>query len=70
MKVIINTANNFKGCNGIELDVIEISGTRISVDIPRYGFNASKEPVGNFGTTADFNIKEVHSFAMNTYKRD
>lgn len=69
MKVTFNSKSNFKNCNGKELEVAEISGTRISVIIPRYGFNQKNEPVGNYDTVADFNISEIFSFGMRAYTK-
>ena len=68
MKVIFNTKSNFKNCNNQPLEVVEISGVRITAKIPRYGFNIKGQPVGNFDTNCDFTIDEIKQFEMNTYK--
>lgn len=70
MKVILKTKSNFKNCNYKPLDVIEISGTRITVLIPRHGFNLKDEAVGEFTTNADFHVNEIQSFSLNAYKRN
>lgn len=61
VKVVVETKSNFKGCNGVELDVVEMSGDRVTVDVPRYGFNLKGEPCGTFGHQADFTLSEVKS---------
>jgi hypothetical protein len=58
MKVIVKTKGNYKNANNIPLKVVEFHSTRVSVEVPLYGFNLLKEPVGQFVTT-DFNLKEV-----------
>lgn len=69
MKVIFKTKSNFKNCNHKELEVVEITGTRISVLIPRYGYNLKGQEVGLVDTVCDFNINEILTFSMNAYKK-
>lgn len=70
MKVIVKTKSNFKNCNHKELEVVEITGTRISVLIPRYGYGILQgEPIGEIDTVCDFNINEILTFSMNAYKK-
>lgn len=70
MTAIFKTKSNFKNCNNKPLEVVEITGTRISVLIPRCGFGLLQgEPIGEIDTVADFNIKELISFGMNAYKK-
>lgn len=71
MKVIFKTKSNFKNCNNKPLEVVEITGTRISVLIPRHGFGILQgEPIGEIDIVADFNINEILSFEMNAYKKN
>ena len=66
MKATVNTKSNYKNCNGQELDVVEISGTRVSCQVPRFGFNKSGESVGEFGTS-DFQLSEITNFSSHKF---
>ena len=61
MKAVMNTKSNYKNCNGVQLEVVECKGNRISCYVPYYGFHKS----GCFNVNrdrmiiADFSIKEV-----------
>ena len=54
MKVIVNTKSNYGGLNGKELDVVEIAGTRVTVQHFSNEFNKNIK--------IDFAISEVIRF--------
>lgn len=61
MKAVMNTKSNYKNCNGIQLEVVECKGTRISCYVPYNGFHKSGTHNINRDKMiiADFSIKEV-----------
>jgi len=61
MKAVMNTKSNYKNCNGIQLEVVECKGTRISCYVPYDGFdkNGSHNTNRDRMIVADFSTKEV-----------
>lgn len=54
MKAIFKTKSNYRNTNGKELNIVEVSGTRMTAKIPdeEYGF-----------LLVDFSVSELVSFA-------
>lgn len=61
MQAIMNTKSNYKNCNGIRLEVVEVKGKRISCYVPYNGFNKQGKPniKNDRNCIADFSIKEL-----------
>jgi hypothetical protein len=60
MKVTVNTKSNFRNLNGVELDVSEIHGTRVSCAVFNEDLNASE--------TIDFTLSEVVKFSRHEFE--
>lgn len=59
MKAVMNTKSNYKNCNGVQLEVVECKGTRISCYVPYDGFDKEGKPNSTKLVIADFSLKEV-----------
>lgn len=67
MKAVMNTKSNYKNCNGVQLEVVECKGTRVSCYVPYDGFDKKGKPntdsKNNLNNDrmiiTDFSVKEV-----------
>lgn len=66
MKATVNTNSNFKNSNGLQLEVVEIYGNRVTCLIPFYGFDSNKNPAGNM-VKADFLLSEIIEFTKHKF---
>lgn len=66
MKAIVKTNSNYKNCNGLQLEVVEIHGNRVTCLMPFYGFDSDKQPAGNM-VKADFLLSEIIEFTKHKF---
>jgi hypothetical protein len=59
---IVQTGSNYKNCNGKPLKVVELKGTRVTCEIPFYGFDKEGKAIGDKIIHSDFILNEVIRF--------
>ena len=62
LKAKFKTKSNYKNSNGQWLEVVEISGKRISCSMPEFGFGNILSKSSIRYHTADFDVSEIVEF--------